>query len=73
MFATGADQEPLLGFRTHPKIVFVPVTNSFLPTSNTCINCLYLPCASHDSIVPDEEILFGLYDYAFSNTYYGNA
>ncbi|XP_063400103.1 uncharacterized protein LOC134684725 [Mytilus trossulus] len=73
MFATGADEEPILGFAVGPEICFSEseTYNSFLPTSNTCINRLTLPIPSAEKDLPTNEILFHLYDLAFANTYYG--
>lgn len=72
-FATGSDEEPLLGFRLAPSIRFVEVTKSFLPMANTCINAMILPYASHSSKqLPADDVLFGLYDEAFSSTHFGN-
>ncbi|CAC5389516.1 unnamed protein product [Mytilus coruscus] len=73
MFATGADEEPILGFAVGPEICFSEseTYNSFLPTSNTCIHRLTLPIPSAEKDLPTNEILFHLYDLAFANTYYG--
>ena len=71
-FVTGADDEPVLGFALQPTINFVEVTASFIPTANTCINSLNLPRPSHSVSLPTADQLFTLYDYAFSNAYFGN-
>ncbi|XP_056003517.1 uncharacterized protein LOC125657381 [Ostrea edulis] len=72
-FVTGADEEPLLGFKIPPTIQFPEVMNSFIPTANTCINSLQLPRPKPDLNVnfPLDEKLFELYDYAFLNLFYG--
>ena len=33
-FATGTDEEPILGFSIAPHLTFHEVSNSFLPTAN---------------------------------------
>lgn len=71
MFATGAEQEPALGFSLHPTIQFVEVSNSFVPTANTCANTMNLPRPTTDTPLPPDETLFNMYDYAFANTYFG--
>ena len=70
-FVTGADEEPVLGFKIHPSIEFPEMLISFLPTANTCINCLQLPRPQPASCLPEDSVLFSLYDYAFANSYYG--
>ena len=72
-FLTGADEEPVLGFKIAPFIHFPEVQISFLPTANTCINCLQLPCPQPtlDANLPEDSKLFEIYDYAFANSYYG--
>jgi hypothetical protein len=70
-FVTGADEEPVLGFSIHPSLEFVPVNTTFLPTSSTCSNSLKLPRPAEDFPLPPNADLFQLYDYAFSNTYFG--
>ena len=72
-FVTGADEEPVLGFKIAPSIHFPEVEISFLPTANTCINCLQLPCPQPtlDANLPEDSKLFEIYDYAFANSYYG--
>ena len=66
-FATGSDEEPLLGFRVAPSIEFVEATSHgtsphtecpFLPTANTCANTLCLPRCTNDLLLPSEEQLF---------------
>jgi hypothetical protein len=73
-FTTGTDEEPMLGFALHPSLCFFEVEeeSSFLPLSNTCTNTLRLPCGSLERPLPKREQLFSLYDYAFSNTYFGH-
>lgn len=71
-FTTGGDEEPILGYKMPPSIIFVhPIKNCFLPSANTCINCLKLPRGSLNIPLPSEEVLHNLYDYAFSNAYFG--
>ena len=70
-FATGTDEEPMLGFALHPSLSFFAVEASFLPQSNTCTNTLRLPCGSLERPLLTREQLFSLYDYAFGNTYFG--
>ncbi|KAL5007947.1 hypothetical protein ScPMuIL_013528 [Solemya velum] len=70
-FVTGADEEPVLGFALCPSIQFCVVDTSFIPTANTCINCLNLPRPTSETSLPADENLFSLYDYAFQNTFYG--
>ena len=74
MFATGADEEPPLGFKIQPSIIFVEAatSDSFLPTANTCICSLTLPHASHQIPLPAPDRLYSLYDYAFANAFFGN-
>lgn len=69
-FATGSEEEPILGFHIHPSIAFVK-NASLVPTSNTCINKLNLPIPSGSTEMPSHAFLFNLYDYAFSNAYFG--
>lgn len=71
-FATGAEEEPILGFAIQPSIAFVEAELSFLPTANTCINRLKLPRATASTSLPPPEALFEMYDYAFANTYFGS-
>lgn len=76
-FVTGAEEEPVLGFAIPPSISFTCATNkskwSFLPTSNTCSQMLKLPTGSHSYPLPPEDVLFEVYDSAFSNEYFGLA
>lgn len=69
-FATGAEEEPVLGFALPPSIMFVE-SESFLPTANTCINRLNLTRSTATKPLPSQDELFSQYDYAFSNTFYG--
>ena len=71
-FSTGSDEEPLLGFKLHPRLTFTDGAASFLPLGNTCINCITLPRPSLNVPLPPDEKLFSLYDYAFLNGYFGN-
>lgn len=70
-FSTGTDGEPILGFELHPSLIFAEVSNSFIPTANTCSNTLYLPHANVTTPVPECKLLFGLYDYAFNFAFFG--
>ena len=69
-FATGATAEPVLGFVLHPSLEFTESVG-FIPTASTCTNTLKLPRPSLEHPLPPEEDLFSLYDYAFSNAYFG--
>lgn len=69
-FATGTDEEPILGFTIHPSISIVEAS-SFLPTANTCINHLNLTIPAQGEDAPDVNLLYNLFDFAFSNTYFG--
>lgn len=72
-FGTATDEEPLLGFKLAPKIRFTEMTNSFLPTANTCINVITIPYASNNTQqLPAAEVLFALYDEAFSSAHFGH-
>ncbi|KAL5017178.1 hypothetical protein ScPMuIL_006767 [Solemya velum] len=71
LFTTGTEEEPTLGFGIHPEIGFPESFASFIPTANTCINKLHLLRPSEENPLPPTEILFNLYDYAFSNSYFG--
>ena len=71
VFTTGLDEEPLLGFEIHPSIQFIEDEKGFLPTAITCINQLKLPRSSLVKDIPTNEDLFNLYDFAFSNSYFG--
>lgn len=70
-FVTGVETEPPLGFGIPPSVIFVNNV-SLLPTANTCSNRLTL-AVPPDNILPDDETLFKLYDYAFCNSYFGLA
>jgi hypothetical protein len=70
-FATGAEEEPMLGFSLHPTIQFTEVSSSFVPTANTCANTMNLPRPNSDTPLPPDQTLFEFYDLAFSNTYFG--
>ncbi|MEW8547182.1 MAG: hypothetical protein AB2693_27030 [Candidatus Thiodiazotropha sp.] len=69
-FTTGSEEEPVLGFHMKPSVHFVH-SHSFLPTANTCINRLNLTIPAEDSEMPEDDMLFSLFDYAFSNSYFG--
>jgi hypothetical protein len=69
-FATGTDEEPVLGFVLQPTISFVQNV-SYIPTANTCVNQLNLTIPAESSEMPSQDELFRLYDYAFCNTYFG--
>ena len=71
-FATGAENEPVLGFSIQPSIVFVEAVKGFVPTANTCINSLQLPRPTISLLLPAPEPLFDKYDYAFANAFFGN-
>ena len=71
-FVTGVNEEPILGYTMQPSIAFTVVgIGGFLPNSSTCINCLKLPRGTADTPLPDVDKLHCLYDYAFSNVYFG--
>jgi hypothetical protein len=71
---TSTDEEPALGFKLPPTLVFEEVEEKkFLPKSSTCINQLTLPRANETEPLPSQELLFNLYDYAFANAHYGLA
>ena len=69
--ATGSDEEPLLGFKLHPSLLFTAAVQSFLPIANTCINAMILPSPTLEISIPPDEKLFDLYDCAFLNSYFG--
>ena len=70
-FVTGVEDEPVLGFSMAPSIAFADVEDSFLPTANTCINCLTLKRPTVGTPLPTTEVLYNVFDYAFSNAYFG--
>ena len=76
-FCTATDEEPPLGFVMHPSIQFVTAMSSskwaFIPSANTCSQAMTLPIPSHDIYLPEEVLLFEVYDYAFCNSYFGLA
>lgn len=47
-FATGADQEPPMGFENTPQIQFEPRRDRFLPCACTCIPAIILPVVLTD-------------------------
>ena len=70
-FATGMEEEPVLGYDFHPSINFVPPNvGSYIPTSNVCIGRINLPTrqTQTDQLPKDMATVF---DYAFSNQYFG--
>ena len=71
MFATGSDEEPTLGFRIHPVIMFPDMIESYIPTANTCINLMNLPKAPVLAELPSDNEMFKFYDYAFTNNFFG--
>ena len=72
-FVTGTDEEPVLGFALHPSITFVKAESEskMIPTASSCINQLRLPRPSVGLKLLEESKLFSLYDYAFTNHYFG--
>ncbi|XP_070556010.1 G2/M phase-specific E3 ubiquitin-protein ligase-like isoform X2 [Ptychodera flava] len=71
-FVTGAEDEPVLGFRITPSVEFVEMTQSYLPTANTCINRLTLPRPTIEQQLLPTRQMYDLYDLAFSNRFFGN-
>ncbi|VDI71773.1 Hypothetical predicted protein [Mytilus galloprovincialis] len=69
-FATSVEEEPILGFTLHPRLHFSE-RKSHLHTGNTCLNRLMLTVPENEGKVPEEDVLFNFFDYAFSNAYYG--
>ena len=72
MFVTCADEEPLLGFTISPRITFAEVEahDKFMPIANTCICSLVLPHAAALIPIPESDLLFNLYDFAFAKKLY---
>ena len=72
-FVTGTDEEPVLGFALHPSITFVEAESEskMIPTASSCINQLRLPRPPVGLKLLEESKLFSLYDYAFTNHYFG--
>lgn len=70
-FVCGTDEEPVLGFVKSPEINFIECVSAFIPTANTCINVLNLPCPSLTKNLPNDEVLFLLFDHAFGSSYFG--
>ena len=67
-FLMGTEKEPFLGFKLHPKLFFMKIDEkNYLPSSNICINCLYLPRATAEYNLPDGKTSFHLYDHAILN------
>ena len=69
-FVTGSEEEAVLGYGVSPYVVFDRQTVSFPPTSNICINRLTL--ATGDCVPKEKENIYNLFDYSFSNEYFGN-
>lgn len=69
-FATASEEDPPLGFSINPSVHFIEAI-SLLPTANTCINRLNIVIPSAGMELPEEQFLFKMFDYAFSNTYFG--
>ena len=62
-FATGAEKESVLGLHFTTQFTFHSCySQSFLPTSNTCI--LNSPSASVKYNLPEQSRLFQLYDFS---------
>ncbi|XP_069109504.1 uncharacterized protein [Argopecten irradians] len=70
-FVTASSEEPAVGFTLSPSIEFVVISTSFIPTANTCSCCMYLPRPTSTLKLPADDQLFGLYDLAFQNKYFG--
>ena len=72
-FVTGTDKEPVRGFALHPSITFVEAESEskMIPTASSCINQLRLPRPPVGLKLLEESKLFSLYDYAFTNDYFG--
>ena len=72
-FVIGTDEEPVLGFALHPSTSFVEAESEskMIPTASSCINQLRLPRPSVGLKLLEESKLFSLYDYAFTNDYFG--
>ena len=69
-FVTGSEVESILGYRVAPHITFDHHAAHCLPKSRTCINRLTL--ATGDC-VPNDLDMYGFFDLAFVNEYFGNA
>ena len=70
-FVTGAEEEPALGFRLSPTLEFVEFTDSYLPTSNTCINRITLPRPTLQHPLQSTNKIHDLYDHAMATKYFG--
>ena len=70
-FITGSYNEPLLGFSIKPKIEFAENPSGFLPTANTCANLLKLPRVAVNEKPKEAAEVFGIYDHAFAQKYFG--
>ena len=72
-FATGCEEEPLLGYGIEPTLKFIPAVENdrFLPTSNTCINQIQLYTETLTIFLPKEDKLFDYFDTAFVNEHFG--
>ncbi|KAH3735535.1 hypothetical protein DPMN_042070 [Dreissena polymorpha] len=53
-FATGSEEEPMMGFVLHPTIKFT-VAGSFVPTASICANTLNLPRPSPAIPLPQDQ------------------
>ncbi|XP_050414897.1 uncharacterized protein LOC126828862 [Patella vulgata] len=68
-FVTGSPEVPILGYKLPPKICFCFVdTESIISTSSTCSVKLFLPKQTGNKT---RDQVFDLFDYAFSNSYFG--
>jgi len=73
-FATGIDEEPVLGYDLKPSLTFVEavcVNYGFLPRASTCVNRIHLPRPTQEIKLPDDEKLFEIYDSAFASSFFG--
>lgn len=71
-FCTGIEIEPILGFQIPPSIEFKHDKGMSLPTANTCVNRLVLPCPENICDRNFEEgKMFKLYDMGFTSEYFG--
>ena len=85
-FATGDEEEPILGFEPNLKTELPPAmvvessdgqrSGNFLPFSNTCANMLNIPRPDGVNVPPissqnDERMLFEKYDMSFLSNFFG--
>ena len=70
---SGTDEEPVLGFALHPSITFVDAESEskMIPTASTCINQLRLLRPFVGLKLLEKSKPSNLYDYAFTNDYFG--